>query len=115
MPPQGQNSSTAVDGDSRHATNGHSIGVSPREPQLLPKYPKPSKGSKKGSESHLAGLMKLRAASRRPLPTEMGDGTYRFIKNRPSLLRDLRSMTYSGRYSRVCSRLPLRARLTDTL
>lgn len=94
-----ENSSATLNGNSRQATNGHSIGASPQKRQPLPKYPKPSKKARDGTESHLSGLMKLRAASRRPLPTEMGDGTYRFIKNRPSLFKDLRSMSYSGRYT----------------
>ncbi|KAM3478595.1 hypothetical protein MY5147_002107 [Beauveria neobassiana] len=101
MAMQKKTSSIAVDGHSGqngqngHATNGHTIGSNAQKRQPLPKYPKPSKTNSQGSPSHLSGILQLRAASRRPLPTEMGDGTYRFIKSRPSLLRDLRSMTWS--------------------
>ncbi|ATY62963.1 fatty acid [Cordyceps militaris] len=87
--------STAADGASGHATNGHSIGPKNRRQQPLPKYPKPSKPDTRANQSHLTAWLKLRAASRRPLPTEMGDGTYRLVKSRPTLLQDLRSMTYA--------------------
>ncbi|KAK5995433.1 Linoleate 10R-lipoxygenase [Cladobotryum mycophilum] len=38
------------------------------------------------------GLRDMYKASRRPLPTELGDGRYRNIPNRPSLTEDLKSI-----------------------
>ncbi|KAF4595798.1 heme peroxidase [Ophiocordyceps camponoti-floridani] len=39
--------------------------------------------------------------SRRPLPTEMGDGSYRVIKAWPSIIQDLRTLTWQGEYLRT--------------
>ncbi|KAJ6784027.1 hypothetical protein PWT90_00314 [Aphanocladium album] len=99
MSSQVKNTSAIQNGGSHHAANGKAgkqlNGTHPQQRAPSSQYPKATKPSKQGSDSRLSGFMKLRAASRRPLPTEMGDGTYRFIKNRPSLFKDLRSMTYS--------------------
>jgi linoleate 10R-lipoxygenase len=57
---------------------------------------------KKGSS--IGALMQLRKASKRPLPTEMGDGTYRSILMRPSLVQDLRSMGKGGEYIQSSNR-----------
>lgn len=43
------------------------------------------------------GLMQLYRASRRPLPTEMGDGSYQVVRQRPSLMQDLRTITFQGK------------------
>lgn len=43
-------------------------------------------------------IMKMYRASRRPLPTEMGNGTYRVIRQRPTLVQDLRSFGLAGKH-----------------
>ncbi|TWU75932.1 hypothetical protein ED733_006304 [Metarhizium rileyi] len=47
---------------------------------------------KRKKTSSIGALMQLRKASQRPLPTEMGDGTYRNILKRPTLMQDLKSI-----------------------
>ena len=47
-------------------------------------------------QSNMATFSKLRKASRRPLPTERGDGTYREVLQRPTLMQDLRSLSLAG-------------------
>ncbi|GAB0138710.1 hypothetical protein EsDP_00006936 [Epichloe bromicola] len=49
------------------------------------------KSHKKKKPSSMGSLMQLRTASKRPLPVERGDGTYRPILKRPGLIEDLRS------------------------
>lgn len=51
--------------------------------------PKPKPG-------FIGSLLALRKASQRPLPTEMGDGTYRPLVKRPTLVEDLRSLGIPG-------------------
>lgn len=59
--------------------------------------PETQDGPKKGSSKGLISTMlKLRAASQRPLPTEMGDGSYRAVMKRPSIVQDLRRIGISG-------------------
>ncbi|KAI9147556.1 Linoleate 10R-lipoxygenase [Paramyrothecium foliicola] len=50
-------------------------------------------GSSSGSGSLISNLRQLRTLSKRPLPTEMGDGTYRKVDKRPGILADLRSVS----------------------
>ncbi|KAG6027330.1 hypothetical protein E4U41_000966 [Claviceps citrina] len=52
---------------------------------------KKKNSKKEKNPSALAHLLQLRTASRRPLPTERGDGTYRTALKRPGLVQDLRS------------------------
>ncbi|KAK2591548.1 hypothetical protein QQS21_010768 [Conoideocrella luteorostrata] len=46
----------------------------------------------KKSPSSVGSLLQLRKASKRPLPTERGDGTYRTVLKRPGLMQDLKSI-----------------------
>ncbi|PHH62041.1 hypothetical protein CDD81_7597 [Ophiocordyceps australis] len=50
------------------------------------------KQSRKASDGEKWTLSMFRQASRRPLPTEMGDGSYRVVAKRTTLLQDLRSI-----------------------
>jgi linoleate 10R-lipoxygenase len=70
-------------------SNGKQPGPAP-----LGKSSKPKKTSKLGS------LMALRKASKRPLPTQMGDGNYSTTTPRPGLGQDLSRI---GRYGECCS------------
>ncbi|KAK9441774.1 heme peroxidase [Metarhizium brunneum] len=75
-------------------TNGtHTNGHDAREKGVSEKVVQPTETQKSGSKktSSTGALMQLRRASRRPLPTEMGDGTYRNILRRPTLMQDLKS------------------------
>ncbi|KAH6966960.1 heme peroxidase [Fusarium venenatum] len=44
------------------------------------------------SEGLVKSIKKLRLASKRPLPTEMGDGSYRQVATRPGLKQDVRRL-----------------------
>ncbi|KAH8127213.1 heme peroxidase [Trichoderma asperelloides] len=69
------------------AANGnHAIIDYPSGPVAKAKKTKPVKNG---------GLMQLYRASRRPLPSEMGDGTYKKVVNRPTLMQDLSTITFS--------------------
>lgn len=59
----------------------------------------PEKTKKNKGDSALGTLLKLRQASRRKLPTEMGDGTYRVVEKRPGFRQDLRTISFAGKYS----------------
>ena len=63
-------------------------------PAPLGKAAKPKKMSKLGS------LMALRKASKRPLPTQMGDGSYQVITQRPGIRQDLGRIGLYGGHMR---------------
>ena len=46
--------------------------------------------------SLLSNLLQLRRLSQRPLPTQMGDGTYRQVVQRPGFRADLRTVSLAG-------------------
>lgn len=52
--------------------------------------------SKPKKASKIANFKALRKASKRPLPTEMGDGQYRAVVNRPTLRDDLGVIGMNG-------------------
>lgn len=52
--------------------------------------------SKPKKASKIANFKALRKASKRPLPTEMGDGQYRVVPNRPTLRDDLGVIGMNG-------------------
>lgn len=82
-------------------TNGtHTNGHDAREKGVSEKVVQPTETQKSGNKktSSTGALMQLRRASRRPLPTEMGDGTYRNILRRPTLMQDLKSFGLGGEY-----------------
>lgn len=78
-----------------HKINGHKAPVATSVPKIPP-APLAKTNKAKKPPSALAKLMALRKASKRPLPTEMGDGSYRAVANRPTLRDDLGSITKSG-------------------
>lgn len=77
----GYKSEKTIDGVRGKNTSGGPVGASS----------KPKKTSKIGN------FMALRKASKRPLPTEMGDGQYRAIANRPTLKDDLGVIGLNGK------------------
>ena len=84
--PNGQ-SSTPANG----VKNGHINGNKHEPPVTKASKPPAAKGSPIGA------FLQLRKASRRPLPTEMGDGSYRAVIKRPSLIQDIRSIGLKGK------------------
>ncbi|PHH87662.1 hypothetical protein CDD83_8572 [Cordyceps sp. RAO-2017] len=56
---------------------------------------KQQKSSAKPPKAQTWSLSHYRQASRRPLPTEMGDGSYRTVTKRPSLLQDARTIGWA--------------------
>lgn len=53
-------------------------------------------GPSRNRGSILGNFLKLRSLSKRPLPTEMGDGTYRQVVQRPGLRADLATVSLAG-------------------
>lgn len=80
--------------DSKRA-NGHQNGSASAGQKYQQEISKTDLRGKK--KSLISNVMHLRRQSRRPLPTEMGDGSYRSILKRPSILADLRSVNMSGK------------------
>ncbi|KAM5345930.1 hypothetical protein ACJ41O_011791 [Fusarium nematophilum] len=62
-------------------------------PKPQPSGKAAGKPKEKKKEGAIASFKKLRVLSKRPLPTEMGDGSYRVVVNRPGLKQDLRLLT----------------------
>lgn len=78
-----------------HTTNGHSQEKAAAPPKPQPKAAGQSNQKKEGA---LKSFKKLRVLSKRPLPTEMGDGSYRTVVNRPRLKEDLRRLKIKGEF-----------------
>jgi linoleate 10R-lipoxygenase len=84
------------------AGNGHSNGANGANgtSDAQTKAPKPQrtkpKQQKKSGGSVVSNYMKLRTASRRPLPTDLGNGHYRQLTKRPGIGQDLRSLSREG-------------------
>lgn len=76
----GADASKLATGKQSHTTHGP-----------LGKSSKPKK--KPGT---IGNLLALRRASQRPLPTDMGDGSYRRIATRPTLRQDLSALGTKG-------------------
>lgn len=75
--------------------NGHQNGV-PATSKNAGKST--STGKSKGSQGGIVStLLKYRGASRRPLPTDMGDGSYRKVDKRPGLRQDLGTIGLAGK------------------
>ncbi|UKZ76518.1 hypothetical protein TrVFT333_004224 [Trichoderma virens FT-333] len=71
---------------SRNTPNGNHAAVEyPGGPVAKAKTTKPVK---------YGSLMQLYRASRRPLPNKTGDGTYQVVRNRPTLMQDLSTITF---------------------
>ncbi|KAG6315855.1 hypothetical protein E4U44_001059 [Claviceps purpurea] len=79
------NGAHAVD----HASNGNHQYSKDGQNQVLRRNGQTSQTNKK--HSSVASFLQLRTASKRPLPTERGDGTYRDISKRPGIIQDLKS------------------------
>ncbi|PNY27468.1 Linoleate 10R-lipoxygenase [Tolypocladium capitatum] len=86
---QGQNG-THANGTRQNGVHGRSSDARTNVSQIM------SSSQPKKSESW--SLSQFRQASRRPLPTEMGDGSYRAVVKRPGLMQDLRSIGWGGKY-----------------
>lgn len=57
----------------------------------------PDKVKKSKGPSPLASIMKLRQLSKRKMPTEMGDGSYRSLEKRPGLRQDIKTIGMAGK------------------
>ncbi|KAG6011007.1 hypothetical protein E4U21_000038 [Claviceps maximensis] len=83
--------------DGTNGTNGtHATGQTLNSNQHTGKdvsnqVSRPERGQTNQKPTSSGSLLQLRAASKRPLPTERGDGTYREILKRPSIIQDLKS------------------------
>lgn len=66
-----------------------------RSTYIAPKAKPVPKAKKDGA---LASFKKLRLASKRPLPTQSGDGTYLTVVKRPGLKEDIRRLSMKGMY-----------------
>lgn len=76
-----------------------SSGNAPNGNHATVEYPSgPVAKAKKTKPVKYGSLMQLYRASRRPLPNKTGDGTYQVVKNRPSLMQDLSTITFQGNY-----------------
>ncbi|KAF4459201.1 prostaglandin-endoperoxide synthase 1 [Fusarium albosuccineum] len=80
-----------VKNGSAAATNGHQNGKEKAPAAKPPKAKNASQPNEK-KEGALASFKKLRVASKRPLPTERGDGSYRPVVVRPGLKQDIRRL-----------------------
>src|SRR5688572_11299992 len=78
--------------------NGHSNGKSANHTG----GEKPTEGRQVTAQRSKSGVsifgnyVKLRKASRRPLPSDLGDGNYRQVTKRPGLGQDIRSLSRAG-------------------
>lgn len=84
------NGAHAVD----HTSNGNHQYSKDGQNQVLQRNGKTYQTNRK--HSSVASLLQLRTASKRPLPTERGDGTYRDISKRPGIIQDLKSFGLRG-------------------
>ncbi|KAJ4861751.1 hypothetical protein T069G_02705 [Trichoderma breve] len=72
-----------------------SSGNAPNGNHATVEYPSgPVAKAKKTKPVKYGSLMQLYRASRRPLPNKTGDGTYQVVRNRPSLMQDLSTITF---------------------
>lgn len=83
----GQSNGKSANGHQQNGASAH------------PKAAVASSGSKQKKPGVVGSLLSLRKASRRPLPTEMGDGSYRVVPHRPTLAQDLRSFGKDGKFN----------------
>lgn len=77
---------------------------------------KSSQQSVQKKDGVLASIKKLRVASKRPLPIEMGDGSYRTEVVRPGLKQDVRRLKMAGKCHSICmGKCTNRNRSQDTI
>lgn len=84
-----------VQGNGASNGAGRTNGASPQKLPVVLKAAGQPKGGQKWT------LSSFRQASRRPLPTELGDGSYRVVAKRPGLMQDLRSIGWAGEHGRL--------------
>lgn len=90
------NGQTATNGQK---VNGYHAGASKKTAgkQSISTHGPLGKSSKpKKKPGTVGSLLALRKASQRPLPTEMGDGSYRQVVKRPTLGQDLKTFGTKG-------------------
>ncbi|KAG5978462.1 hypothetical protein E4U55_006209 [Claviceps digitariae] len=85
----GANGANGTNGTSQTSNGNHNNGKDALNQVSRPRRGQTSEKNKKPTSS--GSLLQLRTASKRPLPTERGDGTYRDILRRPSIIQDLKS------------------------
>lgn len=74
-------------------------------------FPPLDKATKKKSPGVVGKIGVLRAASRRPLPTDTGNGKYLVKKEYSGLLADVKSLSWAGKIQISCA-YQTRPRLT---
>ncbi|KAF5017298.1 hypothetical protein F66182_10796 [Fusarium sp. NRRL 66182] len=79
---------TSVEEKNGVSTNGHQNGKETSGPTATKQTKTATQPSEK-KDGLVKSIKKLRVASKRPLPTEMGDGSYRKVENRPTLKQDV--------------------------
>jgi linoleate 10R-lipoxygenase len=84
-----------MNGYSNGNSNGNSNGKGKHAaaPQARPKTQAQPEEKKEGV---VKSFKKLRVLSKRPLPREMGDGSYRVVDTRPGLKQDVRRLRGKG-------------------
>ncbi|KJZ77639.1 hypothetical protein HIM_02816 [Hirsutella minnesotensis 3608] len=85
----------ATTGNNGAQTNGaYANGNQQRRSSSVKKdgSPRQNKAARKPKKSETWSLSHYRQASRRPLPREMGDGSYRAVIKRPGVIQDIRSI-----------------------
>lgn len=86
--------------DSHHADSNFSTvtasGSSSSGSSHHDKTPPLPKLEKEPKPSAVSQLLSLRLASKRPLPTEYGDGSYRTVDKRPGWRNDLKTIRLKG-------------------
>lgn len=80
------------------ATNGYEKNASPASSSTKSEAKPLPNGDKK--DGIVKSFKQLRVASKRPLPKEMGDGSYRVVENRPGLREDIRRLRGRGMFTR---------------
>lgn len=100
-----QQSSSAVNGAGEHPapedTQNNSSGASVEKSTYITSKPalaqdRPLKANREGVTDAFSQFGQLIHASRRPLPTQMGDGTYNEQKTRTGLRQDLKRLRLKG-------------------
>lgn len=81
---------------SSSSTNGNQHDSAPRHTY---KDNKTASADRHGIEEEFRSFSQLAAASRRPLPTQNGDGTYNTEKKQTGLREDLKVIRFRGKWS----------------
>lgn len=92
---QAKNGAVATNGYSNEKSSSSASSSQKKNDSPAPPHDK--------SEGLVKSIKKLRLASKRPLPTEMGDGSYRNVQKRPGLKQDVRRLRKQGECMIWCS------------